>query len=68
MDYGTFQGVYTLILMAIFIGIILWAYSKRQKPAFDEAANLIFADEKVPSVKSNDEKQQRGNASARIQE
>ena len=47
MDYGTFQGVYTLILMAIFISIIAWAYSKRQRSAFDEAANLVFADEAV---------------------
>ncbi|MFT5808209.1 MAG: cytochrome c oxidase cbb3-type subunit 4 [Moritella dasanensis] len=68
MDYGTFQGVYTLILMAIFISIIIWAYSKRQRPAFDEAANLIFADEIVQSdrPKSNDGEQKSN--SARVQE
>ncbi|HHQ4599036.1 TPA: cbb3-type cytochrome c oxidase subunit 3, partial [Aeromonas veronii] len=27
MDYGTFRGLYTLLLMAIMIGIIVWAYS-----------------------------------------
>lgn len=31
MDYGTFRGLYTLLLMAIMIGIIVWAYSKRRK-------------------------------------
>ena len=68
MDYGTFQGVYTLILMAIFISIIIWAYSKRQRPAFDEAANLIFADEIVQDdlPKSNDGEQKSN--SARVQE
>ncbi|MCM2681187.1 cbb3-type cytochrome oxidase subunit 3 [Echinimonas agarilytica] len=45
MSYGDFQGVITLVLMAIFIGIVLWAYSNRRKKAFDEAANLVFADE-----------------------
>ncbi|QUM85064.1 MULTISPECIES: CcoQ/FixQ family Cbb3-type cytochrome c oxidase assembly chaperone [unclassified Moritella] len=63
MDYGTFQGVYTLILMAIIIGIIAWAYSKRQKRSFDEAANLVFADEKVHSDSLNGEQK---NTSARI--
>ncbi|MFM5687943.1 cbb3-type cytochrome oxidase subunit 3, partial [Aeromonas caviae] len=45
MDYGTFRGLYTLLLMAIMIGIIVWAYSKRRKTSFDEAANLVFADD-----------------------
>ncbi len=42
MDYGTFRGLYTLLLMAIMIGIIVWAYSKRRKTSFDEAANLVL--------------------------
>ncbi|QUM76548.1 cbb3-type cytochrome c oxidase subunit 3 [Moritella sp. 24] len=63
MDYGTFQGVYTLILMAIFISIIVWAYSKRQKRSFNEAANLVFADEAVHSDSLNGEQK---NTSARI--
>ncbi len=68
MDYGTFQGVYTLILMAIFISIIIWAYSKRQRRSFDEAANLVFADEIVQGdlPKSNDGEQKSN--SAHIQE
>ncbi len=45
MSYGDFQGVITLVLMVIFIGIVLWAYSSKRKKAFDEAANLVFADE-----------------------
>lgn len=45
MDYGTFQGILTAVMMLIFFGIIGWAYSKRQKSRFDEAANLVFSDE-----------------------
>lgn len=45
MDYGTFSGLYTLFLLLIFIGIIVWAYSKRRKKSFDEASRLIFDDE-----------------------
>jgi cytochrome c oxidase cbb3-type subunit 4 len=49
MDFGTFSGLYTAFLMAIFIGIIAWAYSKKRKKDFAEAANLVFADEQKTS-------------------
>jgi cytochrome c oxidase cbb3-type subunit 4 len=42
---GILQGLLTLLLMALFIGIVWWAYGKKQKKHFDEAANLPFADE-----------------------
>lgn len=45
MDIGTFRGLITLVLLIAFLGLVWWAYSKRRKPDFDEAANLPFADE-----------------------
>ncbi len=45
MDIGTIHGIWTLVLFVSFIGIVWWAYNKRQKSRFEEAANLIFADE-----------------------
>ncbi|MFP4138500.1 MAG: cbb3-type cytochrome oxidase subunit 3 [Halomonas sp.] len=45
MDSGTVSGIVTGILIVAFIGITVWAYSKRRKPDFDEAANLPFADD-----------------------
>lgn len=45
MDINEFRAWHTVILLIIFIGIVVWAYSKRRKSAFDEAANLPFADE-----------------------
>ncbi|MEL0083372.1 MAG: cbb3-type cytochrome c oxidase subunit 3 [Gammaproteobacteria bacterium] len=36
---------FTLFMLASFLGICWWAYHRRQKPRFDEAANLPFADE-----------------------
>ncbi|KDM91444.1 CcoQ/FixQ family Cbb3-type cytochrome c oxidase assembly chaperone [Photobacterium galatheae] len=47
MDIGTIHSIWTVILFASFIGIVLWAYSKRRKSQFDEAANLVFADEEM---------------------
>ena len=45
MDINDFRAWHTVVLMLTFIGIIVWAYSKRRKKSFDEAANLPFADE-----------------------
>ncbi|MEI6858973.1 MAG: cbb3-type cytochrome c oxidase subunit 3 [Shewanella sp.] len=54
MDYGTIQGIITLVVMFTFLGIFAWAYSSRRKKQFDEAANLVFEDE--PSNKSGEDK------------
>ncbi len=58
MDVNDWRGVYTLILMASFIGLIIWAYSKRRKKDFDEAANLPFADDETneKTIKHGDSK------------
>jgi cytochrome c oxidase cbb3-type subunit 4 len=45
MDINDFRAWHTLILLAVFIGIILWAYSKKRTSSFNEAANLPFADD-----------------------
>ncbi|WP_158770045.1 MULTISPECIES: cbb3-type cytochrome c oxidase subunit 3 [unclassified Paraglaciecola] len=45
MDYAITGTIFTLVVFIVFIGIVIWAYSKKSKKGFDEAANLIFADE-----------------------
>jgi|TARA_R110000868_G_scaffold318211_6_gene579013 cytochrome c oxidase cbb3-type subunit 4 len=45
MDYATSGSIYTVIVFVSFIGIVLWAYSKKSKANFDEAEKLIFDDE-----------------------
>lgn len=57
MDINDFRGIHTIILMALFIGVVWWAYSKKQKKSFDEAANLPFADDKKheATLKKEDE-------------
>lgn len=51
MDYGTYRGVYTLILLVLFLVIVYWAYSKNRKSKFDEIANSIFDEENDKPVK-----------------
>lgn len=45
MDIGTIHSIWTVLLFVSFIGIVIWAYSKRRKDDFKNAANLVFADE-----------------------
>jgi len=46
MDINDIRAWHTVVLLIAFVGIVIWAYSKRRKPDFDQAANLPFADEK----------------------
>ena len=44
MDYGTLRGLIALLILALFIIIVVWAYSKNRKADFDKAANSILED------------------------
>ena len=44
-DINTLRGISTLLVLIAFLGLCAWAYSKRRKPEFDNAAQLPFADE-----------------------
>jgi cytochrome c oxidase cbb3-type subunit 4 len=45
MDLGVLRGIGTLVLMASFIALCVWAYSPRQKNRFDQAARLPLVDD-----------------------
>jgi cytochrome c oxidase cbb3-type subunit 4 len=38
MDSGTFFGLLTLVLMLLFVGIVVWAWSARRRETYDAAA------------------------------
>ena len=45
MDINDMRSIVTLVSFVTFIGIIVWAWSKRNKADFDEAAQLPFKDD-----------------------
>ena len=47
MDINTLRGISTIVVMVVFIGICLWAYSGSKKKDFDDAANLPFEDDNI---------------------
>ena len=40
MNFGAVSGIVTAILILVFLGIVLWAWSARRRPRFDEAARM----------------------------
>ena len=47
MDINALRGIPSLVIMAMFLGIIWWAYSAHRKKPNDEAAHLPFEDDDV---------------------
>jgi len=61
IDYGTLRGLIALLILALFIVIVVWSYSKKQKSAFDEAANSIFEEDKENTNLDNKNSKQETN-------
>lgn len=45
MDINDIRSAVTVISLLMFLGIVGWAWSKRNRASFDEAAQLPFRDE-----------------------
>ncbi len=45
MDINLFRGIETALLLVLFIGLVIWVYSKKRKSSFDEAAQMPLNEE-----------------------
>jgi len=45
MDLNIVRGIVTVLSLAVFVGIWIWAYSRRNQAAFDDAAMLPLRDD-----------------------
>ena len=45
MDINDLRSIVTLVSLLTFLGIVAWAWSRRTKERFEEAARLPFQDE-----------------------
>lgn len=46
----------TVAAFGLFLGICVWAYSKRQKDEFDQAAAIVLIDDDLPGESARGEK------------
>jgi cytochrome c oxidase cbb3-type subunit 4 len=42
MDVNTLRSITTVVSLLAFVGIVLWAWSRRRRRDFEQAANLPF--------------------------
>jgi len=47
MEYGTLRGLVALLILALFVIIVVWSYSKKRKSSFDDVANSIFEEDEL---------------------
>lgn len=45
MDIGIIQSIWTILVMVIFLGIVIWAWNGKRKSSFDEAARIPLDDD-----------------------
>jgi cytochrome c oxidase cbb3-type subunit 4 len=45
MNYGFIHSIWTVLMLLLFIGIVIWAWSGKRKPGFEEAARIPLDDE-----------------------
>jgi cytochrome c oxidase cbb3-type subunit 4 len=38
--YGTLSGIFTALLIVLFTGLVMWAWSSRRRESFDASARL----------------------------
>ncbi len=55
MEVTTFASVWTIVVLAVFIAIVIWVVSRR-KGYFDKAARLPFEEEQREGSESRKEK------------
>lgn len=54
IDIGMVRGIGTALVLIAFTCVTLWAYSGKRAKAFDDAANLPFADEPKKQASRNE--------------
>lgn len=53
------SGIFTTLLLLIFLGIVVWAWSGKRRKDFDEAAQLPLREDKPIQSKSKNDKGER---------
>ena len=48
MDYSLFSSLMTVVMLVVFLGIVVWAYSSKRGADFEEAARVPFEDDTTP--------------------
>ncbi len=56
--FGHLSGVMTAVLMLVFSGIVVWAWSGRRRQGFDAAARLPLEEDAAPAANTSNRERQ----------
>lgn len=45
MDVITLRSIFTVGCLCVFVGVVVWAYSRRNKAQFEEAGRLPLSED-----------------------
>ena len=48
MDLMDVRAWLTVVMLIVFVGIVVWAYSSKRKKQFDEAARSVLEEDSTP--------------------
>ncbi len=57
MDMGLFRGLLTVILMALFLGVWFWSWSKKRSADFEAASQVPLEDDHRPPANNTETEQ-----------
>ena len=63
MDINDLRSIMTVLSLAVFLGIVWWAYGRGSKAGFEEAANLPFAEDEGEQVHAGPARQEQRKTS-----
>ena len=66
MSVSFVQSVWTVMAMAVFIGIVIWAFSRRKKADFEKAGRMAMDDDDKPATDSMNKT--AGNSGSKLTE
>jgi cytochrome c oxidase cbb3-type subunit IV len=58
MDLTSAKAWMTVVMLVVFIGIVIWAYSSKRKKQFDEAARSVLEDDAQGGSEKPDQRRQ----------
>lgn len=62
MDIPLIHSIWTVLVLILFVGIIVWAYSGSRRAAFEEAARIPLTDDEVDVAAETNHQVQVENA------
>ncbi len=62
MDIALFHSLWTVLVLILFVGIVVWAYGGSRREGFEEAARIPLADDEAGIAAETDRRPDAENA------